>query len=121
MGTRTQAGLTEDEAFLVTVKRRGSLDAISREFAREHSEQLWKQLVIAPEDDAAPASATRTGTPKAGSQASAVSKVGCRTCARSARPGRWRSPTETPLVTQIKRTSARGPARGTVIDTPDAP
>ena len=88
MSALTQAGLTEDEAFLVAVKRMGSLDAISREFAREHSEQLWKQLVIVPEDDAAPASATRTGTPKVGSHASAVSKVACRTWARSARPCR---------------------------------
>ena len=37
------------EAFLVAVKRMGSLDALSREFAREHSERLWKQLVVAPE------------------------------------------------------------------------
>jgi len=43
------AGLAEDEAFLVAVKRMGSLDALSREFAREHSERLWKQLVVAPE------------------------------------------------------------------------
>src|SRR5262245_9807465 len=41
------AGLAEDEAFLVAVKRMGSLDAISREFALEHSERLWKQLVTA--------------------------------------------------------------------------
>ena len=47
----TQAGLTGDEAFLVAVKRMGSLDALSREFARAHSERLWKQLVIAPETD----------------------------------------------------------------------
>ena len=40
----TQVGLTEDEAFLVAVKRMGSLDELSREFAREHSERLWKQL-----------------------------------------------------------------------------
>jgi hypothetical protein len=46
------AGLTGDEAFLVAVKRMGSLDALSREFARAHSERLWKQLVIAPETDA---------------------------------------------------------------------
>src|SRR5581483_591080 len=39
------AGLTADEAFLVAVKRMGDLDALSREFAREHSERLWKQLV----------------------------------------------------------------------------
>ncbi len=42
------AGLSDDEAFLVAVKRMGSLDAVSREFAREHSERLWKQLVVAP-------------------------------------------------------------------------
>ncbi|NLE22191.1 MAG: hypothetical protein GX624_05360 [Actinobacteria bacterium] len=42
----TDAGLTEDEAFLVAVKRMGELDALSREFAREHSERLWKQLVV---------------------------------------------------------------------------
>src|SRR3712207_3419312 len=46
VGTLTGAGLAGDEAFLVAVKRMGSLDALSREFAREHSERLWKQLVI---------------------------------------------------------------------------
>jgi len=45
----TETGLTGDEAFLVAVKRMGSLDALSREFARAHSERLWKQLVIAPD------------------------------------------------------------------------
>ncbi|MFJ6675069.1 permease prefix domain 1-containing protein [Actinosynnema sp. NPDC091369] len=40
------AGLHADEAFLVAVKRMGSLDELSREFAREHSERLWKQLVL---------------------------------------------------------------------------
>ena len=39
------AGLDADEAFLVAVKRMGNLDVLSREFAREHSERLWKQLV----------------------------------------------------------------------------
>jgi len=43
-----KAGLAGDEAFLVAVKRMGSLDALSREFAREHSDRLWKQLVIGP-------------------------------------------------------------------------
>ncbi|HEY3380990.1 MAG TPA: permease prefix domain 1-containing protein [Vicinamibacterales bacterium] len=47
----TDAGLAGDEAFLIAVKRMGSLDALSREFARAHSERLWKQLVIAPGDD----------------------------------------------------------------------
>jgi len=44
----TEAGLAGDEAFLVAVKRMGNLDALSREFARAHSERLWKQLVMAP-------------------------------------------------------------------------
>jgi hypothetical protein len=43
----TGTGLAGDEAFLVAVKRMGSLDALSREFARAHSERLWKQLVMA--------------------------------------------------------------------------
>ena len=47
MGTLTTAGLAGDEAFLIAVKRMGSLDSLSREFAREHSERLWKQLVAA--------------------------------------------------------------------------
>jgi len=41
------SGLASDEAFLVAVKRMGALDALSREFAREHSDRLWKQLVVA--------------------------------------------------------------------------
>ncbi|HEV2068927.1 MAG TPA: permease prefix domain 1-containing protein, partial [Acidimicrobiales bacterium] len=40
------AGLAADEAFLVAVKRMGGLDSLSREFAREHSGRLWKQLVL---------------------------------------------------------------------------
>jgi hypothetical protein len=54
MAALAQAGLAADEAFLVAVKRIGGVDALSREFAREHSERLWKQLVVAPvESDAA--------------------------------------------------------------------
>src|SRR6267142_7008448 len=49
----TEAGLAGDEAFLVAVKRMGNLDALSREFAHAHSERLWKQLVVAPDGDAA--------------------------------------------------------------------
>ena len=44
--TLENAGLAPDEAFLVAVKRLGRLDDLSREFAREHSDRLWKQLVI---------------------------------------------------------------------------
>lgn len=43
------SGLSDDEAFLVAVKRLGGLDDLSREFAREHSERLWKQLMFADE------------------------------------------------------------------------
>ncbi|MFN8538340.1 MAG: permease prefix domain 1-containing protein [Thermomicrobiales bacterium] len=42
----SDAGLAPDEAFLVAVKRLGNLDALSREFALEHSDRLWKQLVV---------------------------------------------------------------------------
>ncbi|HDT13308.1 MAG TPA: hypothetical protein ENO03_03015 [Candidatus Aminicenantes bacterium] len=48
------AGLDEDEAFLVAVKRLGDLDALAREFAKEYSERLWKQLVGASWGDASP-------------------------------------------------------------------
>ena len=52
----TAAGLTTDEAFLVAVKRMGDLDTLSREFAREHSGRLWKQLVLRGEEETAPPS-----------------------------------------------------------------
>ncbi|WP_449385640.1 permease prefix domain 1-containing protein [Cellulomonas soli] len=42
-------GLDGEEAFLIAIKRLGDLDAISREYAQEHSERLWKQLVLVPE------------------------------------------------------------------------
>jgi len=43
------SGLDAEEAFLVAVKRLGGLDDLSREFAREHSERLWKQLMFQDE------------------------------------------------------------------------
>ncbi|RNL81291.1 permease prefix domain 1-containing protein [Nocardioides marmorisolisilvae] len=55
----TDSGLSADEAFLVAVKRIGSLDALTREFAREHSDRLWKQLVLgtsSPDDGGRPRS-----------------------------------------------------------------
>ena len=54
------AGLAPDEAFLVAVKRMGDLDALSREFAREHSDRLWKQLVVVPSDSGEPRARVRT-------------------------------------------------------------
>lgn len=50
----TASGLSDDEAFLVAVKRLGRVDELSREFAREHSERLWKQLVIGDSANARP-------------------------------------------------------------------
>ncbi|MCW5977219.1 MAG: hypothetical protein KIT09_04040 [Bryobacteraceae bacterium] len=58
----TEAGLAAEEAFLVAVKRMGSLDALSREFARAHSERLWKQLVIAPDGPNETANSPRAET-----------------------------------------------------------
>ena len=54
------SGLATDEAFLVAVKRMGDLDALSREFAREHSDRLWKQLVVSPSDTGEPQAVART-------------------------------------------------------------
>jgi hypothetical protein len=46
------AGLTDDEGFLIAVKRLGDVDTLSREFAREHSGRLWKQLLSTEEQPA---------------------------------------------------------------------
>ena len=54
------AGLAPDEAFLVAMKRMGDLDALSREFAIEHSDRLWKQLVVAPSDSGGSRARART-------------------------------------------------------------
>ena len=50
VATFQEQGLTEDEAFLVAVRRMGAIDALTREFAREHSDRLWKQLVLSGGD-----------------------------------------------------------------------
>jgi hypothetical protein len=47
------AGLTADEGFLIAVKRLGDIDGLSREFAREHSGRLWKQLLMGGDDEPA--------------------------------------------------------------------
>lgn len=62
MATLAQAGLGGEEAFLIAVKRMGSLDTLSREFAREHSERLWKQLVIGAESDGVPGKSVQAET-----------------------------------------------------------
>lgn len=53
IGELRAAGLAADEAFLVAVKRLGRVDVLTAEFAREHSDRLWKQLVLAHTEDAA--------------------------------------------------------------------
>ena len=60
VATLVDAGLSADEAFLVAVKRMGDLDELSREFAREYSERLWKQLVMAPSTGTESRAGTRT-------------------------------------------------------------
>jgi hypothetical protein len=52
------AGLDGDEAFLVAVKRMGSLDEVSQEFALEHAERPWKQLVLGTATSGAPDEST---------------------------------------------------------------
>ena len=47
------AGLTADEGFLIAVKRLGDVDSLSREYAREHSGRLWKQLLLTGDDEPA--------------------------------------------------------------------
>jgi hypothetical protein len=47
-------GLATDEAFLVVLKRMGSHDALSREFALTHSKLLWPQPLSAPSDSGTP-------------------------------------------------------------------
>ncbi|WP_230393563.1 permease prefix domain 1-containing protein [Plantactinospora alkalitolerans] len=59
----TEVGLRPDEGFLIAVKRMGSLDELSREFAREHSERLWKQLVLPGEPDTPAAARSRRELP----------------------------------------------------------
>jgi hypothetical protein len=53
IGELNTVGLADDEAFLVAVKRMGDVDTLSREFAREHSGRLWKQLILSGDDEPA--------------------------------------------------------------------
>jgi hypothetical protein len=46
------SGLSNDESFLVAIKRIGSVSQLSREFARERSSRLWKQLVLSSDSTA---------------------------------------------------------------------
>jgi hypothetical protein len=71
VGNLVDSGLAADEAFLIAVKRMGDLDTLSREFAREHSDRLWKQLVI-PNPVGVPGA---PGTPRDGIVAFALAVV----------------------------------------------
>lgn len=55
----SRAGLATEEAFLVAVLRMSSVDTGSREFARERSDHVWKQLVAAPSDSVERCAAAR--------------------------------------------------------------
>lgn len=59
ISTLVGSGLAADEAFLVAIKRMGAQDAIANEFAREHSERLWKQFIVAEGGGASSAAAQR--------------------------------------------------------------
>ncbi|MHA6669054.1 permease prefix domain 1-containing protein [Homoserinimonas sp. A447] len=48
------SGLADDEAFLIAVRRLGQVDLITAEFAREHSDRLWKQLAMTHQADDRP-------------------------------------------------------------------
>ncbi|MEL5991985.1 permease prefix domain 1-containing protein [Microbacterium phosphatis] len=48
----TASGLDASEAFLVAIRRLGDVDAMSSEYAREHSDRMWKQLALTPAADA---------------------------------------------------------------------
>ena len=52
------AGLAPDEAFLIAVKRMGSVDDVSSEFAQEHSDRLWKGLGLGPSADGQPSASS---------------------------------------------------------------
>ena len=44
-------GLSGEEAFLIAVGRLGKVDSVTAEFAREHSDRLWKQLAMTHPDE----------------------------------------------------------------------
>lgn len=47
-----QAGLSSEEAFLISVRRLGQVDQLTAEYAREHSDRLWKQLAVPDAENA---------------------------------------------------------------------
>lgn len=45
-------GLSEEEAFLISVKRLGSVSMLSEEFSKVNTENLWKHLMLDPDPQA---------------------------------------------------------------------
>ncbi|HKL41874.1 MAG TPA: permease prefix domain 1-containing protein [Clostridia bacterium] len=43
-------GLSDEEAFLISVKRLGNINTVSEEFSKINTENMWKQLLIEPAD-----------------------------------------------------------------------
>jgi hypothetical protein len=44
----TKNGLSEDEAFFISIKRLGNVSAIAKEYAKAGTEKLWKQMFVDP-------------------------------------------------------------------------
>jgi uncharacterized membrane protein len=66
MADLTRVGLTDDEAFLLAVRRLGAADVLSAQFMAENSGRAWKQLAVPTEPVNAPAGerATPGGVPR---------------------------------------------------------
>jgi hypothetical protein len=47
------SGLSEEEAFIISVKRVGNLSTISEEYAKIHTDNMWKHLLLDSEHPAA--------------------------------------------------------------------
>ncbi len=71
------AGLTAEEAFLIGVKRLGDVDGLSREYAREHSGRLWKQLLVSGDDEPARAASGWFETLVFAAAAAVVIQIAC--------------------------------------------
>ena len=57
--TLSNTGLSRDEAFLIAMKRIGDLDDLSRRFMQEHSDLLWRQVILPADTENPPRSADR--------------------------------------------------------------
>lgn len=44
-----KTGLSQDESFLIGVKRLGNVNTISQEYSKVNSENLWKHLLADPD------------------------------------------------------------------------